>query len=404
MQQRWALVAILLVIQAVEGGIPYSFGLLIDPMAAEFGVQRSQVLACLAIYGAASCFYGAFLGRFLDIAAPRTLLMVGGTALAGGLLAMSVAPNLLCVYLIFGILFPISLIFAGQLVAISLITRAFTEQRGLAIGVALTGGSVGGAIIPNIVAAFIDHGWRTANLYLGLFALIILLPFIFFAVKPGGAVAKQDRNSGGVGVKDVLGRRAFWITIGCVLLLMAVSTSVQPNIAPFASDLGIPPQQAALLITAFALSVIVGRLISGYLTDRMELRRLWIIIAVGEICAVALLTHLPSLPRMAIGVALLGLGAGAATPAQAALFTRIFGPKVVGRVLGLAMPFYALTPTAAMFASWMKQRTGSYDPVLYAAMAAAGVSLFLVMTLRLAQPAAIPGSSTDILESDDPSK
>src|SRR3546814_20659567 len=71
------------------------------------------------------------------------------------------------------------------LVAISLITRAFENRRGLALGITLTGGSIGGAIIPNVFAALIeDHGWRYTNFYFGLFTLVVMLPLVLIVVKP----------------------------------------------------------------------------------------------------------------------------------------------------------------------------------------------------------------------------
>src|SRR3546814_17342907 len=98
---------------------------------------------------------------------------------------VAAAPALWSVYLIFLLIFPISMVFAGQLVAISLITRAFENRRGLALGITLTGGSIGGAIIPNVFAALIeDHGWRYPNYYFCLFYLYVLLPLVLIVVKP----------------------------------------------------------------------------------------------------------------------------------------------------------------------------------------------------------------------------
>src|SRR3546814_12630687 len=76
-----------------------------------------------------------FRSRFLDAGAPRTLLAIGVLALAAGLMLVAAAPTLWSVYLIFLLIFPISMVFAGQLVAISLITRAFENRRGLALGI-----------------------------------------------------------------------------------------------------------------------------------------------------------------------------------------------------------------------------------------------------------------------------
>src|SRR3546814_3794310 len=102
-------------------------------------------------------------------------------------------------------------------------------------------------------------------------------------------------------------------------MLMAVFAAIQPNIAPLAVDLAIPVRSAALLITTLALAVVVGRILGGYLCDRMGLRTMWLAIVCVEICAIALLTQSPGLARLHVGLSLVGLGSGALTPLQATL-------------------------------------------------------------------------------------
>src|SRR3546814_1182654 len=114
-------------------------------------------------------------------------------------------------------------------------------------------------------------------------------------------------------------------------LFRSVFAAIQPNIAPLAVDLAIPVRSAALLITSFALAVVVGRILSGYLCDRMGMRTMWMVIVGVEICAIALLTQSPGLARLHVGLSLVGLGSGALAPLQATLFARIFGPAFVGR-------------------------------------------------------------------------
>src|SRR3546814_12469634 len=146
---------------------------------------------------------------------------------------------------------------------------------------------------------------------------------------------------------------------------MAVFASSQPNSAPWAIDRAIPVRSAALLITTFALAVVVGRILGGYLCDRMGMRTMWLVIVGVEICAIALLTQSPGLARLHVGLSLVGLGSGELAPLQATLFARIFGPAFVGRVLGLALPFFAVGPISAMLAACAREATVISDVVFY---------------------------------------
>src|SRR3546814_18186427 len=87
MASKWILLLVLLAIQAMStGAVAYSFGLWVDPVATEFGVERKAVLGILAAFGIASCAASAIFGRMLDHGAPRTLLLIGVAALGGGLI------------------------------------------------------------------------------------------------------------------------------------------------------------------------------------------------------------------------------------------------------------------------------------------------------------------------------
>lgn len=380
---KWILLLVLLAIQAMStGAVAYSFGLWVDPVATEFGVERKAVLGILAAFGLASCAASAIFGRTLDHGAPRTLLLIGVAALGGGLILASVAPNLWSLYAVFALVFPASVVFAGSLVAISLITRAFDEGRGLALGIALTGGSIGGAIIPNIFAALLaDHGWRGANLYLGGFTIVVLLPLVLLVVPAGGAIARPPKGTDSLTARSIFGSSQFWLGLLSVLAFLSIAAAIQPNIAPYAGDLHIGLKPAALLITTFALAIVVGRVAGGYLSDKVALSRLWMIVAMIQIAALALLSNEPGLVRLHLALILVGLGSGAVSPLQVALFTRLFGARSVGRVIGLAVPFFAVVSVAASLAAWTRERTGSYDPVFYAGIAIVLATIPLIVMM-----------------------
>src|SRR3546814_11202906 len=94
------------------------------------------------------------------------------------------------------------------------------------------------------------------------------------------------------GVRDIFGKSAFWLAVASVVMLMAVFAAIQPNIAPLAVDLAIPVRSDALLITTFALAVVVGRILVGYLFDRMGLRTMWWASVWVEIFALWFLTSI----------------------------------------------------------------------------------------------------------------
>src|SRR3546814_18857439 len=116
------------------------------------------------------------------------------------------------------------MVFAGQLVAISLITRAFENRRCLALGITLTGGSIGGPIIPNVFAALIEnHGWRYTNFFFGLFTLVVLLQLVLIVVKPVMGEMLPAAAPKLTGVRGIFVQIAFWLAVASAAILMALT-------------------------------------------------------------------------------------------------------------------------------------------------------------------------------------
>jgi MFS family permease len=70
------------------------------------------------------------------------------------------------------------------------ISRWFSEKRGLALGIALVGTGIGGALAKLIAEELINSvGWRMAYVGIGFLPLIVALPIALFAFHAGRLVA-----------------------------------------------------------------------------------------------------------------------------------------------------------------------------------------------------------------------
>lgn len=148
---------------------------------------------------------------------------------------------------------------------------AFSSQRGLALGIMLSGTGICAIVIPQYTVWLVDSfGWRIA--YLGLAALPLLLagPIVFFFFRPderAETVETTEAPATGFTVSQAIAGYRFWVLLLSIFFVYIVMSGIITNLIPALTDQGIDAQLAATAISVMGISVIAGRLIVGYLVD-----------------------------------------------------------------------------------------------------------------------------------------
>ncbi len=113
----------------------------------------------------------------------RFLMILGCLALGGGLVVHSQAESVAAVYAA-RFLMGMSLGFVGVTPSVVLVSGWFRQNRGTALGILLTGTSIGGVVIPFIAAPLITRfGWRAAMAALSVLVWLVLLPAVILLVR-----------------------------------------------------------------------------------------------------------------------------------------------------------------------------------------------------------------------------
>ena len=133
------------------------------------------------------------------------------------------------------------------------------------------------------------------------------------------------------------------------------------HLVPFATDAGIPPARAAIVMTCYAFSGAVGRVLLGWLTDRIDPRVVvWIGYAWFGLAWLGLLAPTTFGSLLFTGIAA-GIAVGGITPVWAALTGAVFGRLAFGRAMGLTsfvmLPFSVI---GAPIAARLFDVSGSY--------------------------------------------
>jgi len=332
---------------------------------------------------------GMGAGWLADKVGVKPLFLVGLALLAAGNYLYSQITSITDVYVIH-VLFGLALVTCGLIMNVYLVSRWFTKGRGLAIGLMLSGSSLGNAFFPQLNTWLIDlGGWQQAFEWLALVPLM-LLPVVFFFVRSAPETASVENGKpvqeelSGYSFGEALKSRNFWI-IGTMAFCTFYSIlGMSTTTFNFLSAENYPPAIAATGVSILFIGGLVGKILSGWLAERFG-RKEVLLISLGLMLtgsfalvgAVFLRTEL----FIWIGLVGFGFGWGGIYTLIQLLSADLFGLKSLGKILGAINVLDTLgggmgpVLTAVLF-----DRTGSFlvsfsviSVLLLIAMLAAGM-------------------------------
>lgn len=400
----WWQVLVAFLVQGVSAGaVVFTYSVAVVPFAEAFQPSRMMLMMGITAMMAVSGVFAPWMGAAVDRYPIARMMVIGALCMALGYVLLSFSTAMWQVLLVYGLLMSVATTLAGPLAASTLLARWFSRRRGLVMGIASIGTSVGGFLFPPLLQWLIDSlEWRVAFRALGGIILLATLPWILLLVinrpadrglHPDGeapatpqagaatatAAAPRFDNTGAL-----LRNRNFWliaIVMGC---LLAVYTGVVSNLMPFALDSGASGERGALLLSLMAFCGIIGKLVFGAVADRIDLRVALAAALVLVCLGLSSYVMASGYAGLALGSVLLGLAAGGGLPVWAALIGHVFGPDNYGRAMGLMSPvitvFNLLAPPLA---GRIHDITGGYQLAFALFTGALLLALTLIPFIRL---------------------
>jgi sugar phosphate permease len=322
-------------------------------------------------------------------------MMIGLAAMGLGLMVLSQAGTLFHVWAVWASLIPLGVLLIGAIPSAAVISRWFIRRRGLALGLAATGSSLGGFLMPPIMTwMFLEWDWRTALAVAGCMCFAVM-PIFYFLLRnqpsdlgltgePGvDAPAAQTANADATdwAIPDLLKNRIFWLQTVVSGSLLAVTLGMLANLSLHAKDLGVTGQSTALLYSIIAVCSFSGKALTGFLMDRLGIQRCGYLVCSFLTAGLVILLLFQSYTGLVMGAFVMGIGYGGVVPLWTNMPARTFGAGSVGRALGVMNPLHIpITATSAPLAGYISDTTGSYDGVFWlygacCALAAAGLTI-----------------------------
>jgi MFS family permease len=366
---------------------PYASGILATAMQGELGWARADILAVLMLAPIVLVLVGRHVGRLIDKVGPRKVAIASTLGLGlAELLVAAIGSTLPGYYIAWGVL---ALLSVGTLpmTYAKLLNGWFDRARGLALGLALAATGLAGVVMPFLMTSAIGAiGWRGGYLALAALPLVFALPVLFAWLREAPqpvAGAQGTLPASGVSVREALRGYRFWALAFAALILAFGVSGLVPNLFPLLLERGIPQAQAASALAALAISVTAGRVISGFLLDR-----LW----APFVCALLVLPTVVALfalatPGLGGGVVVgavvtLGLVAGAEFDLVAYMTARYFGQKHFSELYGIQYAAFGIGAGSAPAAyGALHDRLGGYDPTIHLSIALLVVAVAVIFTL-----------------------
>jgi MFS family permease len=323
----------------------YSIGVMIDPLEREFGWSRAQVSSGLSVVAVVAVLLSPLIGMVIDRIGARRVALLGVCLFSAFLASLSQATPSIALWWAIWLGIALGAACIAPTVWAAGVTSLFSASRGMALAVTLCGTAIGALIVPTVTHLLVDSlGWRGA--YLGLAAIwaLVVLPLVWFGfsssidqnrlAKGEAKTAAPPRDGGPTAWSSILSRRFVMLTLGAISIV-TVASSLVANFVPILIAEGYTSGRAAAVAGLVGAGSILGRLIGGYLLDRIDGRLVCGISVLAPIgTCLALLLAPGSVVLVSVGIFALGLAVGVEWDGVAYLASRHFGVASFGTVFG----------------------------------------------------------------------
>ena len=392
----WSVVLACGIIAAFSWGLGfYGLGVYLHALNRLHGWSAGLISVAVTVYYALSAGCLVVVGGLIDRRGPRGVLTYGVVTMAAAvaLLGLITAPwQLFVVYVVMAT----SWSCLSSTGLSSTLLPWFGRRQGVAMTLALTGASVGGMVLVPILVALVQrYGFRFATTAVSVALLAIGLPLVVLVIRgrptpdqvavelrrdgPEAPAAEAALQSKAWTRQEVLRVPLLWtLMVPFALALAAQVGFLVHQISVLEPSLG--DSRAALTVSATTVAALLGRIVLGVLSDRVDLRKLSAVNIGTQGVALAAMAAWPSPIPLVVGSLVFGLGVGNLITLPPLLAREEFGPRSFGTVFGLVgaatQAGVALGPGLM---GVLHDTLGSYQPALWFLVALEGVAAVSVL-------------------------
>ena len=405
----WVIASITFLALLAAAGIRATSTVMVLPLEHDFGWDRATVSVALSVslllYGLCGPFAGALVSSF----GVRKVMLAGLITLA---LATGLSVFMTQFWQMVGLWGVLVGLGAGSMALVLgaiVATRWFVRRRGLVTGIFAASTATGQLIfLPQQAAIVESAGWRPAVLLVSAVAIgVAALVALFMrddphdlGLPPYGArvaappVPAQTQGNPFTLAVDTLFQSArvrdFWLLAGSFAICGATTVGlISVHLIPASVEHGFDEVTAAGMLAAMGAFDLVGTTLSGWLTDRIDARKLlvWYFTLRGIALLFLPAAYASGAPALAAFVVFYGLDWVATVPPTVRLVADRFAKERVGPVFGWIFAAHQLGGSfAAVAAGLVHTWLGDYLVAFLTAGALCLLASGLILSLTRRAP------------------
>jgi len=317
-----------------------------------------------------SAFSLPYLGQWIDRIPLRrySMFVAGGLFLSAVLMTISWHISILFISLV---LLRITGQGLSSHTAQTTMARFFDHQRGKALSISNLGFPLGEAIFPIAIAGLLAvFHWRVTWGIISALILLVLIPGIWFLVRESETVAEKDSER----KRDISTRESYKIIFKHPKLLFVLPAILLPPFwatgvflyqVSYADQLGWTAAIIASSFVMFAVTRILTGLFTGPLVDKYSAHTIFPFFLIPMILGFFVGGQFSQSWAAFIYMGLFGATFGMAGTVKSALWTEMFGSKMIGTVRSLFSSVMVVSTAASPFLMGLWLDSGVTMPTIF---------------------------------------
>ncbi|MEJ9231837.1 OFA family MFS transporter [Peribacillus butanolivorans] len=399
-KNRWLIAASAVGIHLSIGSV-YAWSVFTKPLTSEFGWDLTDISLTFSI---AILFLGlsaAFLGHFVEKYGPRKAGILSAVFFGLGISGAGVAINmesLPLLYIAYGVFGGIGL-GVGYIAPVSTLVKWFPDRRGLATGLAIMGFGFAALINSPIIQSLIGSiGIANTFFTLGTAYFIIMIASSLYLeppekdwlpdgykekIKMGKVKPLQDLSQ--LTANEAVKTKRFYYLWLMLFINITCGIAIISAASPLAQEsIGLSAVAAAALVGVLGAFNGLGRIGWASVSDFIGRPNTYTVFFSIQVIAFPLLTFTDNPVVFQILLAIIYTCYGGGFASIPAYIGDLFGTKQLGAIHGYILTAWAAAGLVGpMFASWIRETTGSYSQSLIVFTGFFVVALIISILIRL---------------------
>ena len=224
-----------------------------------------------------------------------------------------------------------------------LISKWFTKNRALGLGIMAAGSSIGSAFLTPFYAWLMNYmDWRSV-IYFNAFIPLIMIVIVLFLlherpIQTRSSSNQKDTLMSGFLFTEALKSKNLWFLILMAMCIFYTMMGMTTNAFLFLRDSGFDRQVASVSATILFIGSLIGKISCGFFAERFGRKKVLICYFIGFISGSIMLTIAAGNKDplfIWFGLGIFGTGFGGIYTLKQLLSADLFGLRSLGKITGL---------------------------------------------------------------------